>query len=385
MARRPVGRHLAPRPSPRTAGQVAPTPQQPGGISSVVPTSVIISRTSSSRQDPRVGTSLRYHYAAPQRPGQPLDRGSRPVAGEAVAAEGAGGRHEGVRAPPTARSGRSRATGTGRCGGGTRWPPCGRTPGRSRGPTARTGAAPACARCGPGASARSGPPDRTRSRSRRTTPAAWRRRRTARCGSRRPGCRRSGPAATTGRGRRRDGPRTSTCRTWRCTAGAARGSPARRQAVGVGALAHEVVARLARRPGAHPRHPLLVERQRRVEEHHAIDPVRVAEGEVLHHRPAEVAADQHDPVEAELVVDEGVHVADVGGDVVEAVGTDVAVAEAAQVGHDDVEAGRRQWLDHPPEDPLRLGPAVDADERHAARALAHVRLPEPAPDRRSAP
>src|SRR4029077_1253746 len=99
------------------------------------------------------------------------------------------------------------------------------------------------------------------------------------------------------------------------------------------------------------------------------------------HRPTEVAAHQHDPVQAELVVNEGVHVAYVCGHVVEAVGTDVAVAETAQVRYDDVEAGRRQWLDHPPEDPLRLGPAVDADERPPARSLAHVRLPEPAPRR----
>jgi hypothetical protein len=105
----------------------------------------------------------------------------------------------------------------------------------------------------------------------------------------------------------------------------------------------------------------------------------MAQRQVLHDRTAQVATGQHDPIEAELVMGEGVHVVDVGGHVVEAVGTDIAVAEAPQVGHHHVEAGGRQRCDDAPEDPLRLGPAVHADERHTADALTHVGLPEAAP------
>src|SRR4051794_31114957 len=105
----------------------------------------------------------------------------------------------------------------------------------------------------------------------------------------------------------------------------------------------------------------------------------MAQREVLHDGAAQVATDEHDPVEAQLVVHEGVDVTNVGGDVVEAVGSDVAVAEAAQVRYDHVEAGGRQRLDHAPEDPLRLRPAVHAHERHAAGALPHVGLAEAPP------
>ena len=66
------------------------------------------------------------------------------------------------------------------------------------------------------------------------------------------------------------------------------------------------------------------------------------------------------PLVAEVVVHEGVEVAAVRGHVVEAVGADVAVAEAAQVGDDHLEAGGGERLDHPPVDALGLGPAVDA-------------------------
>ena len=77
-----------------------------------------------------------------------------------------------------------------------------------------------------------------------------------------------------------------------------------------------------------------------------------------------------------------VQVAAVAGDVVEAVGAELAVAEAAQVGHDHLEPGGGQRLDHLPEHPLGLRPAVHAQQRHAAHALAHVRLGEP-PRRRA--
>ena len=65
-------------------------------------------------------------------------------------------------------------------------------------------------------------------------------------------------------------------------------------------------------------------------------------------------------------------------DVVEPVGPDVAVAEAAEVGDDHLEAGRGERLDHLPEDALGLGPAVHAHERHAAEPLAHEGLAEAA-------
>src|SRR5699024_5459566 len=47
-----------------------------------------------------------------------------------------------------------------------------------------------------------------------------------------------------------------------------------------------------------------------------------------------------------------------------------AVAEAAQVGDDDLEAGVRQRGDVARPDPLRLRPAVDEQQRRAALALA---------------
>ena len=69
---------------------------------------------------------------------------------------------------------------------------------------------------------------------------------------------------------------------------------------------------------------------------------------------------------------------DVRGDVVEPVRADVAVAEAAQVGDDHVEAGGGQRLDHPPADPLRLRPAVHQQQRHAPLPGADVGLREAA-------
>ncbi len=67
-----------------------------------------------------------------------------------------------------------------------------------------------------------------------------------------------------------------------------------------------------------------------------------------------------------------------GHDVVEAVGTDAAVPEAAQVRRDDFEAGLGEWSDDAPEDALRLRPAVHAHERHPAGPLVDEGLREAA-------
>ena len=50
------------------------------------------------------------------------------------------------------------------------------------------------------------------------------------------------------------------------------------QRIGVGALAHEVVAGLAGRARSHPGHALLVVRQGRVEQHHPVHPARDGAG-----------------------------------------------------------------------------------------------------------
>ena len=60
-------------------------------------------------------------------------------------------------------------------------------------------------------------------------------------------------------------------------------------------------------------------------------------------------------------------------DVVEAVGGEVGVAEAAEVGGDHLEARGGERRDVAPPDALRLGVAVHEQERHAADALAHER------------
>ena len=84
------------------------------------------------------------------------------------------------------------------------------------------------------------------------------------------------------------------------------------QRVCVGALATEVVAGLARRAGVGDGgHLGLHVRHRRVEQHHPVDPLRMAQGELLDHRAAQVAAEHDDRFEAELVVHERVQVAGV--------------------------------------------------------------------------
>ena len=114
----------------------------------------------------------------------------------------------------------------------------------------------------------------------------------------------------------------------------------------------------------------------RVEEAEPVREGREAQRQILDDRAAEVAAAEHHPLVAQALGHERVEVAAVGGHVVEAVGPDLAVAEAAEVRDDDLEAGRGQRLDHAPPDPLGLRPPVDEEERHAARAFAHERLLE---------
>ena len=75
---------------------------------------------------------------------------------------------------------------------------------------------------------------------------------------------------------------------------------------------------------------------------------------------------------AENVADQRPHVPRVGGDVVEAVGGEAGIAEAAQVGDDHLEARRGQGRDVAPPDPLGLGPAVDQQQRVATDSRAHV-------------
>ena len=85
---------------------------------------------------------------------------------------------------------------------------------------------------------------------------------------------------------------------------------------------------------------------------------------------------------AEHVVHERVEVGGEGRRVVEVVGREVGVAVAAQVGDDDLEAGRGERLDVAPPDALGLGVAVHEQQRVAAHALPHEREIEPVAHRR---
>ena len=91
---------------------------------------------------------------------------------------------------------------------------------------------------------------------------------------------------------------------------------------------------------------------------------------------AKVAANQHHPFMAEMIVHQRVQIAGVARHIAETVGRHVAVAEAAEVGNDHLEPCSRQWRDHLPEDALRLGPTVHADERYASHSFPDVRLLE---------
>ena len=94
--------------------------------------------------------------------------------------------------------------------------------------------------------------------------------------------------------------------------------------------------------------------------------------------PEGVSAFSDDALVTELVVHERVEVESMRCDVVEPVGTHVAVAEAAEVGHDHLEARRGEGLDHLPEDALGLGPAVHAQQWHATQAFVDEGLAEAA-------
>ena len=137
----------------------------------------------------------------------------------------------------------------------------------------------------------------------------------------------------------------------------------RGESVGVVRLAVEVVPRLdvlLSQVAAHTRARVDVGQGRRhgVEEHEADDEVGKAERHVLGHDSADVAAAEHSPLVAEHLGDERVDVAGVGGHVVEAVGRVARVAEAAEIGNDDLEAGFGERSDVAPPDALGLGPPV---------------------------
>ena len=150
------------------------------------------------------------------------------------------------------------------------------------------------------------------------------------------------------------------------------------QRVAVGALPDEVVGReplLARPLGRDARslEELGAQGDDRVEEAHAHGLGGRTQRVVVADDAAEVAADEHDAVVPEHVVDQRVEVEGVRGDVVVAVGGEVRVAEAAQVGSDDLEAGLGERADVAPPDPLRLRVAVHEQDRDAPGSLVHER------------
>ena len=117
---------------------------------------------------------------------------------------------------------------------------------------------------------------------------------------------------------------------------------------------------------------LVAQDDERVEHADALHEPGVTQGEVVQDDAAEVAANERAPVVPEHVVDERVQVERVRGHVVEAVGREVGVAVAAQVGRDDLEAGVGQRLDVAPPDALGLRVPVNEHDRRAAHALVHV-------------
>ena len=95
------------------------------------------------------------------------------------------------------------------------------------------------------------------------------------------------------------------------------------QCVRLTALPGEVVGRLARRARPHPGHPLGVERQRRIEEHHLFDEPGEPEREVLNHRAAKVSGNRNHALVSQVVMDERVDVPDMRGHIVESIGANV--------------------------------------------------------------
>ncbi len=163
---------------------------------------------------------------------------------------------------------------------------------------------------------------------------------------------------------------------------AGRGVELGEERVGVGALTDEVVRGesllpwgLGGQPGGFEQ--LRSQRDDGVEEAQPGREPRVAERQVVGDDPAEVPADDDAALVAEDVVDECVQVHRVGRDVVEAVRGEVGVADAAQVGGDDLEARGGERPDVAPPDPLRLRIAVHEQQGHAAGVLVHERQVHP--------
>src|SRR5690606_4042323 len=75
---------------------------------------------------------------------------------------------------------------------------------------------------------------------------------------------------------------------------------------------------------------------------------------------------------------ECVEVAGVRCDIVVSVRADLRVAEAAQVGNDDLEPRLGKGSDVSPPDPLRLRPAVHEDDGESPNTFPHEGLPEAA-------
>src|SRR5262249_19496683 len=113
------------------------------------------------------------------------------------------------------------------------------------------------------------------------------------------------------------------------------------------------------------------------------DETREAEPEVLHHHAAQVAGRSDAGRVSEDIVYQRMEVARVRSGIVEAVGCEVRVAEAAQIGNDHLEAGGSERLDVASPDALRLRPAGHQEQRHAAAALAPVGELEKATDSRA--
>ena len=109
-----------------------------------------------------------------------------------------------------------------------------------------------------------------------------------------------------------------------------------------------------------------------VEEHQLVDEARVAVHEIDRCGTTDVAADDAARPVAEEVVDEQVHVAAVGGEVVHIVGGQVRVPEATEVRHDHLVAGGDEGVDVAPPDPLRLRVPVEQQQRVPADTLADV-------------
>ncbi len=105
--------------------------------------------------------------------------------------------------------------------------------------------------------------------------------------------------------------------------------------------------------------------------------------EVLDRDAAEIASGRRAAVVTEHVVHEAIQIGGVRRRVIEAVGRETRVAEAAEVRDDHLETGLRERLDVAPPDPLGLGPTVDQQERISTHSPPHERELESVRDGRS--